>query len=412
MRRYWISIVLSAFIIVGLGTYYVYGAVVDFPGYKISKVSGDVNEGSKISVQGNFANGGRYQLLIATAEGSDYPNRRSAYSQFFSGTRPWMNDQADIRQILNDHRSFMRSKGNINSFYKDDEWIIYADAVFNNAFGVKSEIVLSIDTLNQTSGVVKHYETIVEDPMDYSQIFVEDVQLIGEQIHMFIGQHSKTNQNKGNSNSSKVEYHDYVVDMNSGALMNNISLALGDNTKDNVELFDRSIMNTIYSAPSDHAILIVYDEQKRVNDYMGIIDEHLYSYAYKTGVLTDLSDTMLKAGIDDIGDIRLDGHILTILNYEEDFIKLSRYNIDTEKVTNEDISLSAQQLGAEKIIMGTTKNNKLYILFYKNDIPKVAVLDATNGAILYTGEVVYEGEASESKWTMNTEGRLYMQIAD
>ena len=407
MRRYWISIVLSAFIVVGLGTYYVYGAVVDFPEYKILKVSGDVNEGSKISVQGNFSDGGGNQFLIATAEGSDYPSRRSIISQIFSGSRSWMNDQVDIRQMLNDHRSFMRGKGNFTSFYKDEEWIIYADAVLNNSFGVKPEIVLSIDTLNQTSGVVKHYETIVEDPMDYSQIFVEDVQLIGEQIHMFINQRSK-----GDLNGSAVEYHDYVVDMNNGTLINNARLTFGDNTKDNVELFDRSIMNTIYSASSDHAILIVYDEQKRVNDYMGIIDEHLYSYAYKTGVLTDLSDTMLKAGIDDIGEIRLDGHILTILNYEEDFIKLSRYNIDTEKVTNEDISLSAQQLGAEKIIMGTTKNNKLYILFYKNDIPKVAVLDTTNGAILYTGEVVYEGEASESKWTMNTEGRLYMQIAD
>jgi len=407
MRRYWISIVLSVFILVGLGTYYVYGAVVHFPEYKISKVSGDVNEGSKISVQGNFADGGRYQLLVATAEGSDYPLRRSAYSQLFSGTRSWMNEQADIRHILNDHRSFMRGKGNINSFYKDDEWVIYADAV-----GDKSEIILSIELLNQTSGVVKHYETIVDNP--FSTFYVEDVQLIGEQIHMLISQRSKTNPNRGivYSSNSKVEYHDYVLDINSGALMNNGRIAFGDNTKDNIELFNHSILNPNYSSPSDNALLIVTDEQDNTANYMGIPNQHIYAYTYKTGVLTDLSDKLKKAGIDDYGDLRLDGNVLSILNYEEDFIKLSRYNIETEKMANEDISLSAKQLNADNIIMGTMKNNRLYILFYKNDIPKVAVLDATNGAILFTGEVVYEGEASESKWTMNYGGRLYMQIAD
>ncbi|OAB41110.1 hypothetical protein [Paenibacillus antarcticus] len=407
MRRYWISIVFSVFIIVGLGTYYVYGAVVDFPEYKILKVSGDVNEGSKISVQGNFSNGGGNQLLIATSEGGEYPNRRSIISQLFSGSRSWMNDQIDIRQMLNDHRSFMRGKGTISSFYKDDEWIIYADAVLNNALGVKPEIVLSIDSLNQTTGAVKHFETIVDDSLGYSYIYVEDVQLIGEQVHMLINQRSK-----GNLNGAAVEYHDYVVDMNNGTLINKERLVLGDNTKDNVELFDRSILNAIHSAPSDHAVLIVTDEQKRVNDYMGIIDQHLYSYAYKTGVLTDMSDNLKSAGIDDNGELRLDGNVLSILNYEEDSIKLSHYNIETEKMENEIISLTDKQLDADTIIMGTTKNNKLYILYYKSDIPKVAVLDATNGAILYTGQVVYEGEPSESKWTMNYGGRLYMQIAD
>lgn len=403
MRRYWVSIVLSVFVIVGLGTYYVYGAMVQFPEYKISKVSGDVNEGNKIIVQGAFLVRGRYQYLNATTEGRDYPSRRNIFSQIFSGTESWRNEQADIHQIFKDHRSFMRGKGNINNFYQDDEWIIYADAVVNNTSALKSEIVLSIDSINQTTGAVEHYETILDDSSDYSYIYVEDVQMIGEQVHMLINQRSK-----GNLNGSAVEYHDYVVDVNSGALMNNGRVAFGDNPKNNIKQFDRSISNTIYSSPSEYSLLVVTDEQTRANDYMGKFDQHLYSYSYKTGELKDLSDLLMKEGIDDNGDVRLDSNVLSILNYQTDFISISRYNIDTGTLTNEVLSLTAQQLGVDKIISGNMKNNKLYILSQSNFIPQIAVLDATNGAILYTGKIVYDGIPMESKW----EGTMYMQIAD
>ncbi|OAB42414.1 hypothetical protein [Paenibacillus glacialis] len=404
MRRYWISIVLSVFIVVGLGTYYVYGAVVRFPEYKISKVSGDVNEGTKIVVQGGFLEGGRYQSIFATAEGSDYPIRSNLFTQMFWGTGSGMTEQTDIRQIIKDHRSFMRGKGKISNFYKDDKWIIYADAVVHITYNAKTEIVLSIDLLNKTTGVVKHYETKVDDSTNYSQTFIEDVQLNGEQIHLLISQRST-----GIINGSEGEYRDYAININSGAITNNGRIAFGDTTKDYVELFDRSIMNSIVSSPSDYAILSVTDQQPRVNEYM---DEHFYSYAYKTGELTDLSETLMKAGIDDIGNLSLDGNVLSILIYEEEFIKLTRYNLDTGSLANKVISLTAKQLDADQIVMGITKNNRLYILSHKNDIPKVAVLDETNGAIRYTGEIVYDGKPLGTNWTMSNVERIYMEIAE
>lgn len=411
MRRYWISIVLCVFIVVGLGTYYVYGAVAQFPEYKISKVSGDVNEGTKIEVTGNFSDGGRYRYLTVTADGSYFPSGSSIYSRIFSDPRSWLNEQADIRQIFKDHRSFMRGKGNPNCLYKDDEWIIYADAVVNNTSNATSEIVLSIDLLNQASGEVKHYETIVDDQTDYSQIYVEDVQLIGEQLHLLINQRSIASQGK-RVNGPEQQYHDYVVDINSGALTNNGRLAFSDSTKEDVDLFDRSILNAIYSSPGDYALLIVTERPHRENAYMGITDDQIYSYNYKTGMLTDLSDTLMKAGIDDIGNLSLDGNVINILNYEEDVIKLTRYNIDSGTLANQVISLTAKQLDADKILNGKMKNNKLYILFHKNDIPKVAVLDATSGDILYQGEIIYDGDTLESTRKLLNVESLYIQIAD
>ncbi|HEY2494014.1 MAG TPA: hypothetical protein VGI33_14045 [Paenibacillus sp.] len=412
MRRYWFSILLSLFIIVGIGTYYVYGATDRLPEYKLSTVEGDVNEGAKIQLEGSYVGGRGSKVVSVTADGSDYQRRHSIYRNSFADTRSWLNEQADIRQMIKDHRTFMRGKGYVESFYKDEEWTIYAEAVVNSDDVANSKVVLNIEILNQNSGEVSHFELIVDEHISYSH--VEDVQLIDNQIHILTLTYPE---GEVDESDSKEQYHDYVVDMNSGALTNNETLALGVKAKDDARLNYSSITSATFSEPSDYALLLVHEEEKSEETNQGrvLYNEYPYSYAYKTGKITALPDTLKTAGIagvDENGSYRLKGSILSILSYKSDFIKMSRFNLDTGKVDKDVISITGQQLGADNIMRGIVKEDRLFILFHKNSIPMAAVVDVTNGDLLYKGEAVFDGAASESKEHMENLQLLNMDIAE
>ncbi|AJS58173.1 hypothetical protein UB51_06305 [Paenibacillus sp. IHBB 10380] len=408
MRRYWFSILLSLFIIVGIGTYYVYGATDRLPEYKLSTIEGDVNEGAKIQLEGSYVGGRGSKVVSVTADGSDYQNRHSVYRDNFSNAaRSWLNAESDIRQIIKDHRSFMRGKSYVGSLYKDEEWIIYAD-IYNDDVA-NSKVVLNIEILNLNSGKVNHFEPIVDG--DSANSYVEDVQLVDDQIHILIVTYSVGEVDKSDQHN---EYHDYVVDMNSGALTNNEILALGSKSKDNAKLYYSSITNATLSAPSDYALLLVREEEKEGNANQGrvLYDKYLYSYAYKTGKITALPDTLKTAGTVENGSYHLEGSVLSILGYKNDFINMLRFNLDTGKADKDVISITGQQLGADNIIRGIAKEDRLFILFHKNGIPMTAVVDVTNGDIVYKGEVVSDDEASESKEDMENVQLLSMKIAE
>ncbi|WP_438350868.1 hypothetical protein ACP8HI_09610 [Paenibacillus sp. FA6] len=406
MRRYWLSILLSVFIVVGMSTYYVFGAADHLPEYKLSIVEGDITEGAKIQVIGSYIGsyiGGKGSgVLSVTTDGSDYQSRHSIYRKEFSNTeRSVMTQAPDIRQITKDHRSFMRGKGSADSLYKDEEWIIYAEAYANNTDDDKSGIVLSIELLNQTTDKVSHYETFVNEQTSYAYSYVMDVQLIEDEIHILTYQRPARIEGKMIVDmSDSDEYHNYVVDMNNGVLMNKEILNFGITAKDNVELHQNIITNATYSASSDHTLFKVREMKRTTIDEersREVVGNHFYSYKYKTGKLTDLSDILEAVGMADDVSYRLNGSNLSILNSEPDMITISNYNLDTGKMENKVVTLTSEQLGADTLGNGILKNDRIYILFYKNDIPMTAVVDASNGDIVYKGEVVFDGAASESK---------------
>ncbi|MGF7048035.1 hypothetical protein J2T13_002541 [Paenibacillus sp. DS2015] len=406
MRRYWFSILISLFIIVGLGTYYVYGATDRLPEYKLLTIEGDVKEGAKIQLQGSYIGGRGSEIVTVTTEGSDYPSRQSVYRKELSGAaRSWLYAQPDIREVIKDHRSFMRGKGSYTSLYKDEEWIIYAEPVGNSGNISSSKVVLNIDILNLSSGKVRHFEPIIEEQVTHS--FVTDVQLIDDQIHVLSLVYPL-------GDGDNFDYHDYIVDMNSGTLMNNLNLTSGFKVKDNTQLNFSGITNDTFSAPSDHAILVVLEEKKLEKDNQGrtLFDEYPYSYEYKTGKLTALSDIQKGTGLTGNGFYRLEGSLFSSLRVEPKLITMSRYNIETGKADNDVISLTAQQIGADAIKGAIMKAGRIYILFHKNGIPMATVVDETNGDIVYKGEVVFDGDESERKEHLENVQLLNMQIVE
>ncbi|AOZ91037.1 hypothetical protein PNBC_12275 [Paenibacillus crassostreae] len=396
MRRYWFSILLSVFMIVGLGTYYVYGATDHLPQYKLATIEGDVNEGAQIQVLGSYIGGRGSEILSVTTDGSDYESSQSIYSKMFSNSsRTWIAEQPGTREMIKDHRSFMWGKGNGNSFYKDEEWIIYAEAV-NNPDATKPELLLKIDLLNQTSGEVKHYDTIVGE-MPYVFSYVVDVQFFEDKIHILtFNNHPWSEVDITDSN----QYHDYIVDVNTGTLTDQEILNYGISTKDNVELNYNIITNADLTTQSDVAVFVVSEETRapmKNDEYNRVLlDKHFYSYTYQTGELIDLSSLLstVKMGVNT--SYRLDGSILSILNYESDGLTVSRFNLVTEKLDKDVISITTQLLSGDTIATGIMSNDKLNILYHHNDNPMVAVINLANGVIVYKGEVVLDGAGSEN----------------
>lgn len=415
MRRYWFSIILSVFIVVAISTYYVYGSSDLRPWYKLSTVEGDVKEGMKIHLKGSYFSSNSHQFVNDIAEVNDNPSRYSIFRDRYSArARSELAQDPDIRQIIKEHRSFMRGKGNANSFYADEEWVIYVEGDINNVFTSNPRIILKIDLLNQTSGEVKHYETIVDEQTPYIFSYVEDVQLIEDQIHILTYQ---TQKKADMDVSDTQQYREYILDMNSGALTNHEVLNFGIATKDHVNLKSNNIKNAISTAPSDYAVFIVGEDNINITAVEGgqkyeFRDKYFFSYSYKTGELKDITAILNTVGMKEYSTHRLESSVLSILNYGSEGMTISHYNLDTEKLDKEVVSLTVQQLGADQIRTGKMKNDRVYILFHKNEIPMVAVVNANNGDILYKGEVVYDGDSSESKEQMKNVRFTNIQIAE
>ncbi|QYR20758.1 hypothetical protein KZ483_23850 [Paenibacillus sp. sptzw28] len=419
MKRYTLTILLGLFIAAGIGTYYVYGAVDNLPRYKLSTIQGNTEEGAALELSGNYSGRMRSQSLTVTTDGARYSRYYGDHSilrQNFLGAllnaRSYFYRSSDIRDLIKNHRNFMRGKGLQGGFYKDEEWLIYAHSSVKIVNSTKRKGILIIDLLNLSSGKTKRYETAANTV--YIQE-ISDVQRVGNQIHI-LSYEQKPNQTAGKFTESSSEYRDYVVDLNNGNLIRNEKLSYDISGKKGVQVNIRAVTNALPSAPAEYVLLTVDEEkitEKDHNSYTGVtIARHLYSYSYKTGHLTALpaSLTQRNLGPKTYQSYSLNGNMIDLLAFENKKVSVSRYNLDIEQEEKVLPPITAKLLGADQLGNALIKNNRVYVLLHKNKIPMAAVLDATDGKLLYKGQVTFEGPDSEANEQMKNLQLLNMNI--
>ncbi|MHA0857987.1 hypothetical protein [Paenibacillus sp. CMAA1364] len=404
MKRYWFSILLSVFIVVGTGTYYIFGTNEQLPEYRLTTVQGDEKEGAAILLEGFYMEKYRTKHLNITTKGSFSPSDQPLYRQI---SNSWSNQfPSDIRQIIQDHRSFMRGKERHynGGLYKDDNIIISVEAVVRNKDVTKPQLALRIEILDQESGKTIHYETVLDNLTYYTYSHVADVQVIDNEIHILTmqipGELDKF-QNVGGESSEQYRYN--IVDMKSGILRGDEILDFGIPTADDMELYYNSITHAVLSAPSDYALFTVQEKKQieRDENYQEkLVDKHMYSFNYRTGKLKEIpalqhADKNYEQGAYQLE--YLQDNVLTTLILDSNLITWSRYNIDTEKLEPSNFTLTPPQLGADAIIESRfIQGDQLYILYSKDQIPMTAIVNTSNGDVVYKGQVVSDGEASDS----------------
>jgi hypothetical protein len=408
MKRYLLTIILFLLSVAGIGTYYVYGMEDHLPIYKLSTLQGNAEEAAVIDLSGVYGGRMRSEFLTVSLEGSDYTSRQSLYTRNIPNVNAWYNLDSDLTKLLHDHRDFMRGKRPSGSFYMDNEWVIYADAFVKNQDQAIPEYTLKLDLLNQTTGKVDHFAQPVSQGNPLNYINIVDVQRLNNEIHVMFRQNVKE------KSGSIDEYHDYVFDPKSGSLMddNKLQPAINIGEEEGIEYQSYIIANDNPSAPGKYAVLVIRKDQVTYGDNGSEnrvpLSEYLFNYSYQTGKLTALPDSLTQATTDTM--CSLNGHVLYLMKNNHQTIALSQYDLNSGNAVKKVPAITANQLGGDKINTTIIKNNRVYILLHKKDIPMAAVADM-NGILLYKGEVAFEGPTSGSSEQMKLLRLLNMNLA-
>lgn len=394
MRRYWLSIIIAVLAVSGLGTYYTFGRQNHLPEYKLETIQGDSREGKAVNLSGAYNGDMRSDFLRVNTSGSEYGGSYAKNIRLgLTEAHSWLYRQPDIQQLLIDHKSFMRGKGNKNGFYRDEDWVIYSDVSLKNK-GSKAPIAnLQLTLLDEATDKVSTLKQTYELPKEPSSIHVEDVQLLDEKAYIlikkfFIG-----------FKSNDIEYEIVVLDLTSGKLLRNEKLEKWKSPTDDINMQVRIILTDKSSAPSETIFFDVSEvkiNKKTGDSYSDKLSEKYYSYSYRTGLFTELPDMGWESAADANSVISLQHDYFYFAEFGLNHITLSRYSLKTKELERAYASVSTEQLGVDEIKSVQISSNRVYLLFNQAGVAGAAVLDLTNGEVLFIGRTAEIGNEQET----------------
>lgn len=385
MRRYWLSIIIVILAVSGIGSYYsLFGRQNYLPEYKLETLQGDPQVGAAVTLSGSYYGDMRSEPLEVNTAGSEYGGLNTNLRLKLTGS-PWFYRQPDIQQLLRDHKSFMRGKGNMNGFYRDEEWVIYSDVSIKNKGSETPSAVLKLNLLHEAADKVSTIEQTYELPKEPSYIYVEDVQRIDDEIFILVRKFYN------NINAIEIEYEIVVLDLASGKLLRNVKLENWSSSAEDIQMQVNIILTDRPSAPTETIFFGVSEAKinKKTGDvYSDKLSEKYYSYSYRTGLLTELPDMGWQSADDAGSVISLQQDYFYFAEYGLDHLTLSRHSLKTKEQERAYASVSAEQLGVDEIKSVQISSDRVYVLFNQAGIPGAAALDLASGEVLFTGRTV------------------------
>lgn len=392
MKRYLLTALLGAFIVVAICTYYVYGAMEKLPEYKLNTIEGSPTELDVIEINGWYGGVLHSEFLTLNTKGTVYRKDVSLYEEHVKKNFNWFYSDREYKDLKKEHRHFMRGKSSMDNFYKDEEWLIYADTITDNLLMDKQDVFLKMDLLNEKNGNVNHYRTKIAESVFFGYVAIGDVQRIGDEVHILV--------------RISDEYRIYVLDLSNGELIRDEKLDVGAISEQPgiyVDLY--AVSNEIRSKPAEHVVIRALEKEvtnESNGSYSEIIrSERVYSYAYRTGKLTALPQSA-KQGEELIlyDGNTLNGNIFSSIVNDRNVVTLKRYDVASQQPLPGVTELTARELDVDEIASATNRGDRIYMLLRKADISYVAVVDATNGNVLYKGKATFEGPESKSEEQM------------
>ncbi|WP_071392907.1 hypothetical protein [Bacillus tuaregi] len=182
MKRYWKIIFLCFLSIIVIGAFYIQSSFANQNQIQIQfeKVKGDENEVKDLLLYGEYTVGNLYQGLQITSEETIQPNQKSFLYQLTPARYAPL-----IRNLIKEHKSFMRGKDFSPSHYYEDENILAYAAVKGNFNDTSSHSTFDIEVLNKKTEETITIESDVPGMEKYSWMHVADVQVIKNTLKVF-----------------------------------------------------------------------------------------------------------------------------------------------------------------------------------------------------------------------------------
>ncbi|MEX1030631.1 MAG: hypothetical protein WDZ91_11400 [Paenibacillaceae bacterium] len=413
MKRYGLSIVFVVLIVISIGTFYTQATTSHYSNFKLITQHGDESEIEGVLLKGNYVNDLNYRInpaVTVDSAGSKYMNKGSL---LFMDPFYW--ESEEVKQLVSEHRQFMRGKRGVNGLYEDDQLLVYAEAKSDDPFssGVR-RFYFEVSVLDKKQNKSWSYEVNVPNgELGYMMINVQDVQVFGDEIVVVTSNFL---------NTVGKEYHRYSLDLGSNRAPLDQVIILpqpenvvieGSGTVVNVNV--QSVYETDITEPSNYNVFYSIQTQALVEDAdtytapeLGvnaiqmaqkltaqttlheIVGAQIVVYDLQTGLevksdtqlLVDFITTQSKR---DFMNLTMEGDNLFLIKQSEQGVTVMEYNISDAKATIHDIKLD-NQTDAETLKM--IKQQRMYILT-KDDSkqPSLVIVDLNSDETIYQGTI-------------------------
>ncbi|MGE8079099.1 hypothetical protein [Peribacillus loiseleuriae] len=386
MKRYISSILLVCMSIIIIGVYYGKMTVNanNFPEYVIKTLEGNETEMKDVTLSGYVEKDGISNGVKITTNKTLYLSQQS-YLQRMTG----YNDPK-IEKLKKEHRSFMRGKNNIYSFYQDADFIAYAATEYkSSSLDHSYKYVFNIGLLDLASNKDISFELGVPGEI-FNSIGVLDVQLIQSQLKVV----TENYMYGSDSNTDKAEIHLYTFDLANQKLLNDEVIITPQQIKMGYE-----VINSMEQNPSQPQKSIIFIKRpKVVNNREGTASNTekaaIFEYVYDKNHLETielpevLTDRMVTS------QNYVNGDKLYVINHDAQGMHLTTFTITNQSITNDQtFPIKNVGTGAFQIVI---KNDRVYVLatndFEENNSlnlpPQLFIGELKTGKTMYKGEVI------------------------
>lgn len=404
MRRYGLSIVFVLLIVISIGTFYIQTTASSYPDFILKKQYGDEKEIEGVSLRGQYFNNRINATINVSSAGTKYMNERS----LFGLIDPYYWDNGEVKQIVSEHRQFMRGKRGFNGIYEDDQLLVYAEAKSDDSVssGVR-RFYFEVSVLDKKQNKTWSYEVSVPDGELNRIINVLDVQVFGDEIIVVTS----------NFNMIDSEYHRYSLGLKSNQIPLDQLIMLPQ--PQNVEI-ERSgtvvnfnvqrVYETSITKPSQYNIFYAIQTQtvpesnnminsnnvsvQLINPVTSqeIVSAQMIVYDLQTGreVKIDSQEVIefleTQSGTN-LMNFDMDGDNVFLTKQSNQGVIVMEYNIPNDKATIHDVQLDDQ---TDAVIYKVIKNQRLYMLMgdvTDSNQPSLIIVDLNSDKMIYKGTI-------------------------
>ncbi|MED3690973.1 hypothetical protein P4534_19580 [Peribacillus butanolivorans] len=400
MKRYICSIIIGLVVILSIGTYYVKVAssASGLPMYTFKTLEGSSKELDPVIINGSHEADPYFESLTIESNQTTYDSEKS---YFESLTR---RQDAQMGRLMKEHRSFMRGKDFIDSFYEDSDFLAYASVNEDFTKSGKMESEFAIALLEKKSEDETSFNIELPDQERIMNTSIRDVQLIHSKLQVLT-----TNDVNSNDEKQTKEVHLYTIDLaNKKVISDKTLLSETYNGNDQVE-----VGMPVDVAPTQSNNMILISVIKGVNHEDGSYEEKpneskLLSYNYETEKIENVKWPKNESlSLDKIRKGFVDGKSLYVVDNQSNNYHIKTIDLNSQKVTK-DLELDLAVHKNEEYF-ATVKNGSVYFLLgndrypkemeYKTKPPRLLIADLKTGKTLYKGETVIQ--SAEQKKTKN-----------
>ncbi|ALC90643.1 hypothetical protein AM500_13245 [Bacillus sp. FJAT-18017] len=385
MKRYIISILLLSLIVLSIGAFYIQSAASGSPQFSLKKQTGSEKEADKVKIHGSYQNGNFIDVVTLTTDGSVYSKEMGLINK----TEQLFSDNDGNQDLDKKYRSFMRGKNGMNSFYEDEDHLIFGDIEYH--FGqMANDFTFKLSMLEKESETEKNFDMKIPNKEKYSFISIEDIQLIGNKLKILT--------RNADYDSDNTEVHLYTINLANREVEEDKTVVSTENEAENLFTDLQLLNSTNTRQPSQYAFF--YKEISKNIE----MEESTYSEPVSTELIMIDLEIGKEIKVDVPDDLQMkprilpyyDSDLLYFTQSGEKGLQLVTYSYKDGKIVN---SIGTGLEHGESGFQFAVKNGKAYILTTPDRIgqkpsstPSLKIFDIKTGKELYQGVVELKGQ--------------------